>query len=82
MPVSSVTSKGQTTIPKEVREFLELEVHSAILDTVENGRVYMARAPRNIIELKGSVKSDKRFDLKQARRSYRKYVARRLPKPS
>lgn len=42
--VSTVTSKGQATIPAEVRRLLKLSVGDRIAFRVEDGRVELARA--------------------------------------
>jgi antitoxin PrlF len=39
MPISTITSKGQTTVPKEVRDALDLEPGSKLSWEVRGGRV-------------------------------------------
>lgn len=39
MPTSTLTSKGQTTVPKEVREALDLEAGAKLSWDVQGGRV-------------------------------------------
>ena len=39
MPVSVLSKKGQTTIPKEIRKFLKLESKDKILYQIEGKRV-------------------------------------------
>jgi AbrB family looped-hinge helix DNA binding protein len=39
MPTSTITSKGQTTVPKEVREALDLEPGDKLTWKVRGGRV-------------------------------------------
>jgi antitoxin PrlF len=39
MPVSTMTSKGQTTVPKEVRDALDLEPGAKLTWEVAGGRV-------------------------------------------
>jgi len=45
MSYSTLTSKGQTTIPKEIRRLLGLKENDRILYEVENGRVAIKLAP-------------------------------------
>lgn len=49
-----VTSKGQITIPRAVREALEIAEGDEVLFRVEGGRAILARTP-DLIELAGSV---------------------------
>jgi AbrB family looped-hinge helix DNA binding protein len=39
MPISTLTSKGQTTVPKEVREALDLEPGDKLTWEVRGGQV-------------------------------------------
>jgi len=49
-----ITSKGQITIPKVVREALGLAEGDTVLFRVEDGRATLARTP-SLLELAGSV---------------------------
>lgn len=61
MILSTVTSKGQTTIPKVVREHLGLHTGSRIAFILqENGEVKLMLADVDIAELKGSLPKPKR----------------------
>ncbi len=54
MPVSTITSKGQTTIPGEIRRHLKLKAGDRIEFVVEaDGRVVLVPATVNVRELKG-----------------------------
>lgn len=51
---STLTSKGQTTIPKEVREYLHLKPGDRMEFVIEpDGRVVLLPATLDVIELKG-----------------------------
>lgn len=57
MSTSTLTSKGQTTIPKEVRDQLGLSPGDRIEYVVEpDGRVVLLPATRHVHELKGMLK--------------------------
>src|SRR5438094_10110143 len=45
MPYSTLTSKGQTTIPREIRRLLGLRENDRILYEVEDGKVTIKPAP-------------------------------------
>lgn len=49
-----ITSKGQVTIPKDVREALDLHAGDEVLFRVERSRAVVAKTP-NFLELAGSV---------------------------
>lgn len=51
---AKVTSKGQVTIPKPVREALDLQEGDELLFRVERSRALVAKTP-NFLELAGSV---------------------------
>jgi antitoxin PrlF len=54
MPASTLTSKGQTTIPKEVRDHLKLQAGDAIDFVIEtDGSVIIRPATVHVRELKG-----------------------------
>ncbi len=49
-----LTSKGQVTIPKRVRDALDLREGDEVLFRVDRGRAVVAKTP-NFLELAGSV---------------------------
>jgi len=56
MHLSTVTSKGQTTIPKEVREFLHLKPQDTIVYIPDGKRVFLTPVTGTILDLKGTIK--------------------------
>ena len=57
MTVATLTSKGQTTIPKQVREHLKLNPGDKLDFVVESGgRVVIRPAKLDVRELKGLLK--------------------------
>ncbi|MGG2198990.1 AbrB/MazE/SpoVT family DNA-binding domain-containing protein [Paenibacillus validus] len=44
MEISRISSKGQVTIPKSIRELLEVDAGDRILFIEENGRAYITKA--------------------------------------
>jgi antitoxin PrlF len=54
MAVATLTSKGQTTIPKEIRDLLGLEPGDKLDFVIEaDGRVVLRPATRDVRELRG-----------------------------
>ncbi len=79
MPVSVLTKKGQTTIPKDIRKILNLEPHDRILYLVEGKKVILKPLKGNILDLRGSVPpKEKPIDFKKLRSDTKKKVARRV----
>lgn len=57
MPTSLVTRKSQVTIPKEIREQVELEVGDRVSFVVRDGEIVLKPPPKSILDLRGSVKA-------------------------
>ena len=56
MPASLITSKGQTTIPKEIREYLHLQPGDRVDFVVEEGgKVVLEPATLDVSELEGAL---------------------------
>lgn len=54
MSIATITSKGQTTIPKEIRDLLNLHTGDRINFIIEaNGRVYIQPLNYKVEELTG-----------------------------
>jgi len=61
MSASTVTSKGQITIPKEIREYLKLRTgHRLDFEIASSGTVIIRPRNRDVRELKGMVRSRRR----------------------
>ncbi|MDH5718612.1 MAG: AbrB/MazE/SpoVT family DNA-binding domain-containing protein [Spirochaetia bacterium] len=66
---SKITSKYQTTIPKEVREKLKLSVSDSIEWEVENDKIVIKPAKSKILNFMGIIKVGKgniKNDIKKA----------------
>ena len=81
MSMSVLTKKGQTTIPKDIRNFLNLAPNDKILYLMEGKKVVIKPLEGNILDLKGSVKAKgKPIDFKNLRNETKKKVARQIVK--
>ncbi len=81
MSVSVLTSKGQITIPKEVREVLKLKPADKVVITIEKDHAVLTPVHGNILDLGGSIKipaKDKPIDFQKVRRKVRKAVAKKV----
>ena len=56
MPISTITSKGQTTVPKEVREALDLGPGDKLTWEVKGGRVAVTTERPALYRWKGFIK--------------------------
>jgi antitoxin PrlF len=56
MPISTMTSKGQTTVPKEVREALDLAPGAKLTWEVRGGKVAVTTERPALYELQGFIK--------------------------
>lgn len=57
--LATVTQKGQVTIPKSMRDRLNISLKSRVLVSVTNGSVQIKRAGPTIFELAGKFKIPK-----------------------
>jgi AbrB family looped-hinge helix DNA binding protein len=80
MPASQITAKGQTTIPKEIRDYLHLQVGDKIDFVVEeSGKVVLEPATHDVAELEGVLHRPgvKAISLEEMQKALRKRFARK-----
>jgi antitoxin PrlF len=79
---STVTSKGQVTIPKKIREFLNVRTSDKVIFTpVEDGKVLITARQKSAYELFGMLKhrrQAKPVSLKEMDSTIRKKRAKRM----
>ena len=80
MHLSVLTSKGQTTIPKKVRETLDLKPDDKIIYIPDGKRVFITTVRGNILDIKGSVKQQMKnpMDFKKLRKKVKKEVSKKV----
>ncbi|MFH1434277.1 MAG: type II toxin-antitoxin system PrlF family antitoxin [Pseudomonadota bacterium] len=81
MPASSMTSKGQTTIPKKIREHLNLQPGDRVDFIIEEGgKVILAPATIDIGELEGILHRPglKRVSAEDMMKAVRKRIASKV----
>ena len=60
MPIAILTSKGQMTVPKEVRKALNLKPSEKVMIVVEGNQAVIKPLKGNLLDIGGSIKiSDK-----------------------
>lgn len=75
--ISTVTSKGQVTIPKEIRIFLKLKPSDKVDFSLENGRVVL-KPIKTLKNFRGSVPPKGKGDFQAERQQAKKAVATRV----
>ncbi|MCL4514118.1 MAG: AbrB/MazE/SpoVT family DNA-binding domain-containing protein [Firmicutes bacterium] len=87
--IGKVTSKGQLTIPKEIREFLNVKEGDGVLFVAEEAKVYIERIPAKVtseqvfgtlkrtrpLEWAAETLSGETVDVEKARIAYRSKLA-------
>ncbi len=58
MPTATLTSKGQTTVPKEVRDYLHLQEGDQIEFLIGEGEVILRPATLDIKSLRGVLRRE------------------------
>jgi AbrB family looped-hinge helix DNA binding protein len=56
MPTSTITSKGQTTVPKEVRDVLNVDAGDKLTWEIKGGRVAVTTERPALYSLRGFIK--------------------------
>ena len=81
MPLSVLTRKWQTIIPKDVRNFLGLKPNDKIFYLIEGEKVVLKPLKGNILDLRGSVPTrEKPIDFEELRGTTQKRVAQKIIK--
>jgi len=57
MPTSTLTTKGQTTVPKEVRDALALEAGDKLSWQIHDGRVAITTDRPSLLDFEGFIKN-------------------------
>jgi antitoxin PrlF len=80
MPISVLTSKGQMTIPKEVRKALNLRPSEKVIIVVEGNQAIIKPLRGNLLDIGGSIEipgKEKPINFKKVREEVKKRIAKR-----
>jgi AbrB family looped-hinge helix DNA binding protein len=77
--ISTVTQKGQVTIPYFIRQKLDLVSGTKIAFNLENEKIILSPIP-SFFDFRGSIKSKKEFDIKKMRQSAKNQLKKRYGK--
>ncbi len=75
--LSTVTSKGQVTIPKELRDLLHIHANDKV-DFVLDGERVVLMPVKTLLDLRGAVKTAGKGDFSQERARAKAAVAKRV----
>jgi AbrB family looped-hinge helix DNA binding protein len=75
--LATVTSKGQVTIPKEIRDLLHIRTNDKVDFVLEGDRVVLAPV-KTLLDLRGAVRSGKKGDFSEERARAKSAVAKRV----
>lgn len=79
MALARITSKGQTTIPKEIRDYLQLAAGDRVMFVQRDGEVILRPVTQTLLDLRGSVKPRRRpEDFDRVRQEVKKKVSGKL----
>lgn len=83
MPIALLTSKGQMTIPKEVRKALNLKPSEKVIIVIEGDQAIIKPLRGNILDIGGSIRisdKEKPVDFHKVREEVKKRVAKKAAK--
>ena len=82
MPMATMTSKGQVTIPKEVRDQLHLKPHDKLTVTIDGNRAVLQPLHGDILGMRGIFhrKGLKPINFRKLREEFEKSSAERVVK--
>jgi AbrB family looped-hinge helix DNA binding protein len=76
---TSVTQKGQATIPAPIRKKLGIQPNTKIIFEIKEDEVIIKPVP-DFFSMKGSIKSDKPFDIDAMDQSVAKAISKEYAK--
>lgn len=79
--VSTVTQKGQVTIPLFIRESFGMEPKTRVVFIKDKDKVYFKPA-RNFLDLAGSIKTKNPFNITKMKKAARKFISEKYAKGS
>ena len=81
MPIAVLTSKGQMTIPKEIRRALNLKPSEKVIVVVEGNQAIIKPLKGNILDIGGSIRisdKEKPIDFHKVREGVKKRVTKKV----
>ena len=83
MSISTLTKKGQVTIPKEIRNILGIKEHDKVMFVKKDGDIIVKHISGDIFDLRGSLKPIKEpEDFEKIRNIARKSAVKKIVEES
>lgn len=79
---TTVTQKGQATIPITIREKLGIKPNSKVSFEINDRNETVIKPVKDFLSLRGSLISKKPFDIKAMDKAVEKYIAKEYAKDS
>lgn len=76
---TTLTQKGQATIPAEIRQFLGIKPYEKIIFIKKNSEVILKSA-KNFFDLKGSIRTRKKYSDTKTNRIINQFIAKEYVK--
>ncbi len=76
---TTVTQKGQVTIPVDIRRFLNVEPYEKVTFVKTKNQIIL-KSSTDFLSLKGTVKSNRKFTDKKADKKVKEFIARAYAK--
>lgn len=76
--IATVTTKGQVTIPKSIRDEMGIRPNDKVDFTLENGRVIL-KPMKTLLDFRGSVPASPGATIEAERKAYRNRARSRKP---
>jgi len=77
MLISTITQKGQVTIPKNIRNALHLKTNDKVI-FVRRGESIIIKPVRDILSLRGTIEVEKSRDFESIRGKVKTEVSKRI----
>lgn len=78
MTTSTITSKGQTTIPKEIREYFHLKANDRLMYITEKNRIIVKPVIGTILDLKGAFSVKGKINFEKLREKMKRGAAKKV----
>jgi len=75
--ISKITTKGQVTLPKEIRSFLNVKPSDRINFVIEEGTVIL-KPVKTLKDFKGSVQAKKKTNIREERKQAKTKVGKKV----
>lgn len=66
---TTVTQKGQATIPAQIRQLLGIKTNTKIVFEIKNNKEVSIKSVVDFLSLKGSIKTNKSFDIEAMKKA-------------